>query len=523
MIAVVIAVVGGGAAGAWAATRPAGPSYRVATAGPASVTDSLTESGTIQPVSQATVMFPTAGLVSSVAAKLGQHVSVGQQLARLNTTALDNQVSADQSSVATAQAKVATDQDSQTADSVQTTSPSSVGSGGHSGSSSAGVSADQNAVRKAQQQVDADLTLVAAAEHKVSAQGAACQSLLDQLKSPPPTTTSTTPTPTGTTTVSDCETLINAVLSDESRTGSDEHTLSSAVAALSTELDKAAAAVGQSAKSSNSRSSGGGSTSGGSGGGSTSGGGSGSGAGGRTAAPATADQIAADQAQVDAATAQLAAAQQNRAAATLVSPIAGTVADVTITEGQNATANSADAEIVVIGTGQDEVTTAVTDNQVGEIKAGEQATITPDGATKPISGQVTQVGALSTTTSSGAAGYPVTISLNSTDQQLFDGATATVSITLNTARATVTVPTSAIRTLGGFSLVTKMVDGQPRPTRVTVGVQGPVVTQVTSGLTAGDQVELADVTAPMPTSGNTTGAGIRIAGGGGGFTRRAGG
>jgi HlyD family secretion protein len=447
--------------------------------------------------------------------------------------------------VATAQAKLASDQTSETSVSDaadQSTSPSSAGSGQLSGLVHS-LSGDQNAVRKAQQKVDSDLTLVAAADHKVNAQGAACQDLLADLKAagtqPPPTTTSTTSTsstsstttplpptttPGDSTAVSDCETLINEALAAESTTGSDEHTLSSSVAALSSALNKVVAAVGAAESSSSggsagsSRSSGtssSGSHSSGSGSGSAGGSGTGSGGSSRggTSLPASADQIAADQAAVDAANAQLAAAQQNLSAATLVSPIAGTVADVTITAGQSASANSSDAQVVIIGPGQDEVTTAVTDGQVGQVKPGEPATVTPDGATKPIAGRVTQIGALGTTTTSGSASYPVTISLDNTSQQMFDGATASVGITLGTAQAAVTVPTSAIHTIGSFSVVTKMVDGKPTTTRVTVGVQGPVVTQVTSGLKAGDEVALANINEPMPTAGNTTGAG-RFGGGG---------
>jgi multidrug efflux pump subunit AcrA (membrane-fusion protein) len=541
VIAVVVVVVGGGAAVAWAAMRPAGAVYRTATATSASVTDTLSATGTIQPVTQAMVTFPMSGQVSSVAAKLGQQVTVGQTLAQLNTTSLNNAVSSDQSAVATAQAKLASDQTSETSVSDaadQSTSPSSAGSGQLSGLVHS-LSGDQNAVRKAQQKVDSDLALVAAADHKVNAQGAACQVLLADLKAagtqPPPTTTSTTstsstssttapPPPTTTpgdsTAVSDCETLINEALAAESTTGSDEHTLSSSVAALSSALNKVVAAVGAAESSSSAGSAGssrssGSSSSGSSGSGSAGGSGSGSGGSSRggTSLPASADQIAADQAAVDAANAQLAAAQQNLAAATLVSPIAGTVADVTITAGQSASANSSDAQVVIIGPGQDEVTTAVTDGQVGQVKPGEPATVTPDGATKPISGRVTQIGALGTTTTSGSASYPVTISLDSTSQQMFDGATASVGITLGTAQAAVTVPTSAIHTIGSFSVVTKMVDGKPTTTRVTIGVQGPVVTQVTSGLKAGDEVALANINQPMPTAGNTTGAG-RFGGGG---------
>ncbi|HEX3588798.1 MAG TPA: efflux RND transporter periplasmic adaptor subunit, partial [Pseudonocardiaceae bacterium] len=184
-------------------------------------------------------------------------------------------------------------------------------------------------------------------------------------------------------------------------------------------------------------------------------------------------------------------------------------------------AGSADAEVVVIGSGQDEVTTAVTDTQVGQVKPGDAATVTPDGATSPMAGTVTAVGALGTTTSSGSAGYPVTISLGTTSRQLFDGATASVSITLGTAQAAVTVPTSAITTVGGFSVVTKMVAGKPTAARVTLGIRGPTLTQVTSGLRAGDQVALANMNAPMPTA--NTGQGFARFGGGGVVVRPAGG
>ncbi|HKN96616.1 MAG TPA: biotin/lipoyl-binding protein, partial [Pseudonocardiaceae bacterium] len=264
VLGVVVVVVGGGAAGAWAAMRPSGPTYRLATAAPAAVTESLSETGTIQPITQATVTFPTSGQVASVAVTAGQHVTAGQTLARLNTTSLDDTVSRDRQAVASAQVRLANDQDSQTSvttSAPQATTPSSAGSGRSGGPSGAvgDLSRDQNAVRQAQRKVDADLALVAAADHKVTAQGAACQALLDQLHSaattttttttttPPPTSTTTPPPPPrGGTSVADCESLINEVLTDESTTGKDERALSSAVATLSAALNKAVAAVGQS-------------------------------------------------------------------------------------------------------------------------------------------------------------------------------------------------------------------------------------------------------------------------------------
>ena len=121
---------------------------------------------------------------------------------------------------------------------------------------------------------------------------------------------------------------------------------------------------------------------------------SGKSSGSTSSGPASADQIAADQAATDSANAQLAEAQQNMAAATLLSPISGTVAEVDLTAGENTSANSTTAHIVVVGPGEDEVTTAVSDSQVGQVKPGQPVRVSPDGSTSPIAGQVSAIGAL---------------------------------------------------------------------------------------------------------------------------------
>jgi HlyD family secretion protein len=219
---------------------------------------------------------------------------------------------------------------------------------------------------------------------------------------------------------------------------------------------------------------------------------------------------------VDAANAQLAANQQNMAAASLVSPIDGTIAQVDIVAGQNASANSSTAKIVIVGPGGNQVTTAVNDNQVGKVKPGQPATITPDGAGKPLTGKVVSIGALSSTSSGGSASFPVTISLDGSGTGLFAGSTASVAITLGNAKAAVTVPSSAVHSVGATSSVTALEDGKPATKRVTLGVVGATVTQITGGLNAGDEVVLADLSQALPSA--TTGAGARgLTGGGAGF------
>ncbi|HEX3780364.1 MAG TPA: efflux RND transporter periplasmic adaptor subunit [Pseudonocardiaceae bacterium] len=559
LIIVGVAVIAlGGGIGAWAATRSTSDTYRFATAGPATVTSTLNATGTIEPVSEATVGFPVSGQVASVNVRQGQQVTSGQTLAQLNTNTLAASVSSEQSTVATAEAKLASDQASQnvvtTADTTKAPTAGGAGSSGGSSSNSAanaklaalakGLSSGQTAVLNAQKQVDTDLTLVGA-EVASDQNGADCPQVIAYLKawaaeqpptsSTPPaggsgsgsTSPSDTPTPPTSppspTTITNCQTLMQQVLTDEGKASTDEHTLSAAEATLSTALSNATAAVSQATGSTSSSSKSNSTTNPQSAGGSSS-----SGTGHTTSAnsgPASADQIAADQASTDAANAQLAEAQQNMAAATLLSPISGTVAEVDLTAGENTSANSTTANIVIVGPGVDEVTTAVSDSQVGQVKPGQAVDVAPDGSTTPIAGHVSEIGALASTTSSGTASYPVTISLGNPTQQLFAGATASVAITLDTAQAAVTVPTSAVHSIAGFSFVSMLVNGKLTQTRVQLGVQGADLTQITSGLKAGQQVVLADLSTALPTSGSTTtrgGAGA-LAGGGGGAARFAGG
>lgn len=537
VVAAAVVVVGGIGA-AWATSRPTGSAYRTIAAGPATVTDTLNTTGTIEPVSEATVSFPVAGQVASVSVQQGQQVGVGQPLAQLNTTSLASAVGSAQSTVAADEAKLAADQASQTT-SVSSPTPSSGSGSSGAGHGSGGTSSQlnglsqqlasgQNAVRTAQGAVDRDLTLVSAAVKQVDS---TCPAAVQSLNNPPPSSSSSSTSDTGTTTqtttgnpaVTDCTTLIGQAQADEDRASADEHTLASAEAALTTALNKANAEVQQAAQSVATASGAGssgrsGASSGSAGSGGS--GGSGGSAGGHASAPASADQLAADQAAVDSANAQLAAAQQSLAAATLVSPIAGTVAQVGLTAGQNASANSTSAAIVIIGPGTSEVTTAVSDVQVGTVKPGQAVSIVPDGGTRPISGTVTQIGALGSTTSSGSASYPVTISLGGTTQPLYAGANAAVAITISSTSAAVSVPTSAVRSFGAFHLVTVLRNGTTSQVPVQIGVVGTTLTQITQGLSAGDQVVLADINAPLPTATNNNPRAAFVGGGGfggGGF------
>ncbi len=85
-VATVVLVVGLGVTAAVALGSSSSHSYRTATVTRGMVAQRLPGTGTIQPVSQASIAFPIAGVVSSVSVKTGDRVTAGQQLASLDAS-----------------------------------------------------------------------------------------------------------------------------------------------------------------------------------------------------------------------------------------------------------------------------------------------------------------------------------------------------------------------------------------------------------------------------------------------------
>jgi multidrug efflux pump subunit AcrA (membrane-fusion protein) len=96
-----VIVAAAGTAYALKGTKSA--AYRIAAVTTSSVTQTLQQSGTVEPISQATVSFPVAGTVATVAVKAGQAVTAGQTLGTLDTSALQASLTAQQAALAAAQ------------------------------------------------------------------------------------------------------------------------------------------------------------------------------------------------------------------------------------------------------------------------------------------------------------------------------------------------------------------------------------------------------------------------------------
>jgi multidrug efflux pump subunit AcrA (membrane-fusion protein) len=101
---------------------------------------------------------------------------------------------------------------------------------------------------------------------------------------------------------------------------------------------------------------------------------------------------------------------------------------------------------------------------------------------------------------------------------LAEGAAATVAITLKAVSNVVTVPNSAVTATGtgATAFVTLLQDGKAVRQTVTTGAVGSTVTEIVSGLTAGQSVVIANPSAAVPassTTANTRGFGGNFGGG----------
>jgi HlyD family secretion protein len=247
------------------------------------------------------------------------------------------------------------------------------------------------------------------------------------------------------------------------------------------------------------------------------------GSGGSTQAQHDA-RVAVDQAAVEAATTSVTSAEDAVTGATLKAPIDGVISALPYTKGAvEGTSQSAS----ILGTGAVQVTVDVPLATAQKLKSGMAATVTPDGSSTASDGTISSIGILPAS-SGNTPTYPVVIMVPDPGSGLIQGATANVTITLASVSGVLTLPNSALIPTGtnGTSTVTLVQNGQLTKATVKTGAVGATSTQILSGVTTGQVVEIADPSQAVPASSvtaNQLSRGGGGAGGGGGFGGGAGG
>lgn len=148
---------------------------------------------------------------------------------------------------------------------------------------------------------------------------------------------------------------------------------------------------------------------------------------------------------------------------------------------------AAAADIVVVDPGRWVVDIAISSNDIGQLKKGQAATVTPTGSSKKLPAKVRTVGVIGSS-GSGAVSFPATIEIRGKQSGLYIGGTNTVAITVKKLKNVLTVPTVAVEDVDGQTMVTKVVDGVDQQVPVKLGATFGNRTQILDGLAAGDEI-----------------------------------
>ena len=236
-------------------------------------------------------------------------------------------------------------------------------------------------------------------------------------------------------------------------------------------------------------------------------------------------------------------AKDNLAEYYVTAPFSGTLASVDVQVGDPADSGPAVATLIA-----NEQVADINVNEVdaAKIKLGDKVTLTFDAINGlTLTGKVASIDPLGTV-SSGVVNYSAVISFDSSDPRVKAGMSVSASIITQTALDVLTVPSSAVKTANGGSYVlafttppagastnTQVASTIP-PVQIPVqtGLTDNTNTEITSGLTLGQQI-VTRVIAPTTTTasastapsllGATTGNRAGGAGGGGAFRGAAGG
>jgi macrolide-specific efflux system membrane fusion protein len=186
-------------------------------------------------------------------------------------------------------------------------------------------------------------------------------------------------------------------------------------------------------------------------------------------------------------------ARQAVAGLTLRAPIGGTVMSIGAV-GDSTTATSEGSSDTGFATIAQRDTFIVTGDfseaDTARLKVGQRASVTFNAMPgRSFDATVTGIDFESTTTDN-VVSYGVEVLVADPPARLRSGQTGSVTVTTGRANNVLAVPSAAVTTAGGVSTVELVTASGTKTTTVETGLEGDSYTEITSGLSAGDTVEI---------------------------------
>jgi len=188
------------------------------------------------------------------------------------------------------------------------------------------------------------------------------------------------------------------------------------------------------------------------------------------------------------------------------SPAAGMVAEISVNVGDLISPTT--ALMTVVDPDPMWLLAQVNENDMVQLKIGQQASITPSGyPDMVIRGKVIQID-LHAQVQANVSVFTATIEVPNKDGKLLWGMNADADISVLSLQNVLTLPTSAIKTSNGTSTVTIIDGGQQVSWEVQTGATDGTRTQIVAGLDEGTEVVLTRKTSSTTATNNRPGGGM---------------
>jgi RND family efflux transporter MFP subunit len=187
----------------------------------------------------------------------------------------------------------------------------------------------------------------------------------------------------------------------------------------------------------------------------------------------------------------LESAELNLEKAIIVAPFDGVVADISITEGKEISAATlATPAITLVDTSEIEMRGFIDELDVSMVELNQEANILLDALPdEEVKGRVAFISPIGTTLI-GVVSYETTITLETPDEKLQDGMTATAEVIIERRDDVLLIPNKANWGTLENPIVKVYIDGQEEEREITLGLSDGINSEVLSGLEEGEKLIL---------------------------------
>lgn len=200
------------------------------------------------------------------------------------------------------------------------------------------------------------------------------------------------------------------------------------------------------------------------------------------------DALLAAQAQLTSAQVAYWATQNS----TLTAPVEGWISNLSVVTGSSVIAHnpliSSSPVLLISGLGTSEVVISVGESDINKIQVGQTAEITLDAVADHVyHGKVTRVDTVGTLTQS-VVKFNVYLEFTDADERIKSGMTADVDIITRQLSDVLSVPNTAVKPYQKGRAVRILKSGEIEYLPITVGIKGKEYTQITDGLSQGQEI-----------------------------------